>query len=76
MDGSEAFFTLNTEYQTQPMSAQERTIALAELQGGKRSFDDWFYERRDRGVVNSSLTPQAERERIERDQIDRPTAEL
>lgn len=73
--GKEAVLTLNTDYKNAGMTAQERTIAMAELQAGIRSWEDWFYERRDKGVVNSSLTPEAEKDRIEADNVDRPTVE-
>lgn len=73
--GKEAVLTLNTDYKNAGMTAQERTIAMAELQAGIRSWEDWFYERRDKGVVNSSLTPEAEKARIEADNVDRPTVE-
>lgn len=76
MDGTRAVFTLNTDYKMAGMSAQERTVALAELQAGVRSWEDWFFERRDKGVVNSSLLPEAERARIDADNIDRPTTEI
>jgi hypothetical protein len=73
--GQEVTLTLNTDYKNRGMSAQERQVAMAELQAGLRSWEDWFYERRDAGVVNSSLTPEAEKARIEQDSIDRPTTE-
>lgn len=76
IDGSRAVFTLNTDYRMDGMSAQERTVALAELQAGVRSWEDWFFERRDKGVVNSSLLPEAERARIDQDAVDRPTTEI
>jgi hypothetical protein len=76
MDGSKASFTLNTDYKMNGMTAQERTVALAEWQSGGRSWEDWFYERRDKGVINSSLTPEEERARIDAESIDRPTAEI
>ncbi|TCP92754.1 uncharacterized protein DUF4055 [Sphingomonas sp. PP-CE-1A-559] len=76
MDGSKAVFTLNTDYKMGGMTAQERTVALAELQAGVTSWDTWFLERRDKGVVNASLLPDEERARIDQDNIDRPTAEI
>lgn len=76
MDGSKASFTLNTDYKMAGMSAQERTVALAELQASARSWENWFYERRDRGVVNSTLLPDSERALIDQDNLDRPTTGL
>jgi hypothetical protein len=73
--GKEVTLTLNTDYKTRGMTAQDRTVAMAELQAGVRSWEDWFYERRDAGLVNSSLTPEQERARIEADNADRPFAQ-
>ncbi len=73
--GDEAKVTLNTDYKNKGMTAQERQVAMAELQAGLRSWEDWFYERKDAGVINSSLTPEQERARIEADNVDRPSAE-
>jgi hypothetical protein len=73
--GEEVTLTLNTDYKTRGMTAQDRTVAMAELQAGIRSWEDWFYERRDAGLVNSSLTPEEEKARIEADNVDRPTVE-
>ncbi len=73
--GQEVSLTLNTDYKNRGMTAQERQVAMAELQAGLRSWEDWFYERRDAGVVNSSLLPDEEKARIEADNVDRPTTE-
>lgn len=73
---TDATLTLNTDYANKGLTAQERTIALAELQAGYRSREDWFYERRDAGIINSSLTFEEEQDRIAADVIDQPTAEL
>lgn len=53
--GQEVSVTLNTDYKNRGMSAQERQVAMAELQAGRRSWVDWSYERRDAGAVTSSL---------------------
>lgn len=73
---TDAALTLNTDYQNKGLTAQDRTVAMAELQAGLRSHEDWFYERRDAGLINSSLTFEAEQARIEQDALDRPSAGL
>ncbi len=74
--GDEAVMTLNTDYNMRSMTAQERQVAASEVQSGLRSWEDYFEERKTRGVVISSLTVEEERARIERDNVDRPTAEV
>ncbi len=73
--GEEAIFTLNTDYKSRGMTAQERQVAMAELQAGLRSWQDWFGERKETGVVTAALTAEEERARIEADNVDRPTTE-
>lgn len=73
--GDEAVMTLNTDYNMRGMSAQERQVAATEVQSGLRSWQDYFEERKTRGVVISSLTAEEERARIEADNVDRPTTE-
>ena len=76
LDGTEATYTLNTDYQNRTMNAQEMTAALAMVQAGQISWRTFFFMLRDRKVVNATLTPEEERTNIEQDNIDRPTAEL
>lgn len=76
IDGSKATFTLNTDYRMANMTPQERTVALAELQAGVRSWENWFHERSDRGVVNRGLTADEERAAIDADTVNLPSATL
>lgn len=73
--GDEAIVTLNTDYKNRGMTAQDRQVAMAELQAGLRSWEDWFEERHDAGLITTALTVEEERARIEKDNVDRPTTE-
>lgn len=75
IDGSKAQFTLNTDYRNYKMSAQDRTIALQELQAGAISKLTYYMERRDNGIINSSDTFEEEQARIEQDRADEPPAD-